>query len=97
MADTIHIKRGAAASNMPYLLDGEMAYVREEQAIYIGDEGTNRKIASALDADILRGKLTAVPAAAQADLAADADMAAIIASYNALLAALRAAGIMTTD
>lgn len=41
-------------------------------------------------------KLTASKAAAQSDLAADADLAAVISAYNGLLAALRAAGIMTT-
>lgn len=41
-------------------------------------------------------KLTASKVAAQADLAADADLAAVISAYNGLLAALRAAGIMTT-
>ena len=39
-------------------------------------------------------KLSAKPAAALAALAADADGAAVIAAYNALLAALQAAGIM---
>ena len=42
------------------------------------------------------GKLTASKAAAQTDISSTADLAAVIAAYNGLLAALRAAGIMKT-
>lgn len=51
--------------------------------------------ATSLEAE-MGNKLTASKVAAQADLAADADLAAVISAYNGLLAALRAAGIMTT-
>lgn len=51
--------------------------------------------ATSIESEIVN-KLTASMAAAQADLAADADLTAVISAYNGLLAALRAAGIMTT-
>lgn len=41
-------------------------------------------------------KLTALPAAAQKDLAADADAATIAAAFNALLAAMKSSGLMNT-
>lgn len=42
------------------------------------------------------GKLTASPAAAQGALAAEADLAAVIAAWNGLVAAMKAAGLMNT-
>lgn len=42
------------------------------------------------------GKLTASPAAPQAALAEEAALADVVAAYNALVAALKAAGIMST-
>ena len=41
-------------------------------------------------------KLTAEPVAAQAALAADADLAAVIAAVNALLDAMKQSGVMST-
>lgn len=44
----------------------------------------------------MAGKLTATPAAAQGSLDAAADLAAVIAAYNNLIAAMKASGVMTT-
>lgn len=44
----------------------------------------------------LGNKLTAAPAAAQAAVASDAELAAVIEGLNSLIAALKNAGIMST-
>lgn len=47
-------------------------------------------------ANAIAGKLTASPAASAAELWTEADLDAVIAAYNSLLSALKAAGIMST-
>lgn len=114
MADTIKLKAGNKAG-MPDLADREPAYVRDEQALYIGTSAGNVKIGAQTEAKVnalegrieaqegelaqvkesVAGKLTAAPAASLAALAADADAAAITAAYNALLEAMKAAGLMS--
>lgn len=83
MAGSIRLRAGLLAG-MPPLADREPAYVRDQRALYIGTPEGNVR-------------LTAPPAAAVSALAADADTAAVIAAYNALLSALQAAGLMETE
>lgn len=45
---------------------------------------------------ILNGKLTASAVNAQAELAADADLATAVAAFNALIAAMKSSGVMKT-
>lgn len=114
MADTIKLKAGNKAG-MPDLADREPAYVRDEQALYIGTTAGNVKIGAQTEAKVtalegrtkaledelpkvresVNGKLTASPAASLTALAADADAATIAAAYNALLEAMKAAGLMS--
>lgn len=44
----------------------------------------------------LEGKLTADKVAAQADMAATADLTAVIAGFNNLIAAMKSSGVMNT-
>lgn len=74
---------------MPLLADREVAYVRDEQALYIGTAEGNLRLCAAGDTR----RLSALPIPALSPLAADATAAEIIAAHNALLAALEAAGI----
>lgn len=110
MADNIQIKAGNKAG-MPTLNDREPAYVRDEEALYIGTPGGNKKVCSAktegkvstLEKSVqtlqttVSGKLTATQMEAQADIAAEADLAAVIAGYNGLLAAMRTSGIIKIE
>lgn len=131
MADSLQI-RGGNKATMPVLQIREIAYCKDEKALYIGTSGGNVKLCDADDPDRItaletttathtaqisglqtmagthtaqigtletsvEGKLTATPAAAQSELAAQADLAAVIAAYNALLAALKAGGIMSEE
>lgn len=138
MADAIQIRAGNK-ENMPVLSDREPAYVRDENALYIGTPSGNKKVGSELEAAVseqaeslsalwlvaderskaveaLAGaseqhteqigslteaitalettKLTATKAAAQSEVGADADVATVATAFNALLAALKACGIM---
>lgn len=117
MADSLQI-RGGNKATMPVLQIREIAYCKDEKALYIGTSSGNVKLCDADDPDRIAaletttatqtaqigtletsvaGKLTATPAAAQSELAAQADLAAVIAAYNALLAALKAGGIMSEE
>lgn len=78
MADLIQIKAGNSVGKP--LADRELAYSRSEQALYIGDNGKNVKLTR--------------KAEAQAQLAEDADLPAVISAYNSLVSALQASGIM---
>ena len=82
MADKIQIRAGKKA-NMPTLTDRELGYVKDEAALYIGTVGGNKR-------------LTQVPVAAQETLAEDADIQAVIAAYNNLIAAMKSSGVMST-
>lgn len=46
MTSTIKIKYGNLVSNMPILQNGEMAYAKETQSLYLGVDGINKKISS---------------------------------------------------
>lgn len=134
LADTIQIRAGAKA-NMPVLALRELAYVTDEQALYIGTAAGNimlcslsqyqglsntvtaqgntigslQNTLSGLQATVqsqgtaigslnteMGNKLTATKTAAQGSLSAEADLAAVIAAYNNLIAALKSSGVMTT-
>lgn len=101
MADALYLKAGNKAG-LPDLQDREMAYVRDENALYIGTPAGNRKIGEELETAIkelreeLEDKLTASPVALQQDISADADLAAVVSAFNSLLAAMKASGIMST-
>lgn len=117
MPDSLQI-RGGNKATMPVLQIREIAYCKDEKALYIGTSGGNVKLCDADDPDRItaletttathtaqigtletsvEGKLTATPVAAQSELAAQADLAAVITAYNALLAALKAGGIMSEE
>ena len=91
MADTLQIRAGNK-SNMPKLADRELAYVRDEKALYVGTSAGNVKVLG----DELTKKLEATRAASVAALASEADLAAVISKVNELIAALKAANIMNT-
>ena len=106
MADKIQIRAGNKAG-MPTLTDRELAYVRDENALYIGTPEGNKDIHAELKAAVdahgktiaeqqtaLNGKLTATKVAAQSAVAADADAATIAAAVNSLIAAMKASGVM---
>ena len=164
MSDTIQIRAGNKLG-MPTLADREIAYVRNENALYIGTGDGNKRIGEELNATVnsllsslarygerltnldlfveelcanqdghrvsiaensnaiakhgtaieaqgktvaehstaiaeqkaaLDGKLSASPVAAQASVAADADLATVVAALNALIAAMKNSGVMNT-
>ena len=136
MADTLQLRAGRKR-NMPTLADRELAYVRDEEALYVGTPEGNVKIGAKLEQaieemstkaeamelvmqghddtlsdiqeemqtqgetltkmqDDIDGKLTANAATAQANIATDAELPAVIASINNLIAALKDSGIMKT-
>ena len=89
MADTIQL-RGGNKEGMPALAAREIAYVKDENALYMGTPAGNRKIYG----EELERKLEATRAATVAALDTGADLAAVIAKVNELIAALKAANIM---
>lgn len=68
----------------------------ESKATSLETRASNLEARATILENEMGNKLTASKVAAQADLAADADLAAVISAYNGLLAELRVAGIMTT-
>lgn len=108
MADKIQIRAGNKAG-LPTLTDRELAYVRDENALYIGTPTGNKDINAELKATVaaqgatiaghktaLEGKLTATKVAAQPSVADTADAAAIAAALNSLIAAMKSSGVMNT-
>lgn len=95
MADTIQIKAGNKG-NMPVLADREIAYVRDEKALHIGTPQGNVKLCDAYLEDTVSKKLTADKVAAQAALAAEADLPTVISGINNLIAAMKSSGVMNT-
>lgn len=111
LADTIQIRAGAKG-NMPTLALRELAYVTDEQALYIGTAAGNVRLCSVSQYQglsntvttqgqaigeinsALTNKLTATKTAAQSPLEASADLPAVIAAYNSLIAALKSSGVM---
>ena len=82
MADKLQIRAGNK-EGVPSLADREIAYVRDENALYIGTPGGNKKV-----------EPTIPKAAAQAELDAEADTYALVDAFNSLVAALKDCGLM---
>lgn len=89
MADTVQLRAGNKAG-MPVLADREVAYVKDENALYAGTPAGNKKIYG----EELQRKLEATRAAAVAPLASDADTATVVSRVNELITALKVANIM---
>lgn len=101
MADTIQIRAGKK-ERVPTLRDRELGYVRDTDELLIGTADGNKEIHATLKAAVaamnetLNGKLTAAPVAAQAAVAADADLTTVVTALNALIAAMKGSGVMNT-
>lgn len=89
MADNIYLRAGKKAS-MPELASREIAYVTDEEALYVGTPDGNVKV----NGKELAKKLEATPAAAQAELDLEAEAATIANAFNSLIAAMKASGLM---
>ena len=104
MADSVQIKGGAKAS-MPVLAERELGWCSDTGELYVGNGRENRKVGADIERKLelacddieadLGKKLTATPTAAQNALAEDAELAAVISAYNALVAAMKASGVMS--
>lgn len=94
MADKIQIRAGNKIG-MPTLTDRELAYVRDENALYIGTPNGNKEINGELKEQIA-GKLTASAVAAQVGVASDAGIGEVASALNALIAAMKSSGVMNT-
>lgn len=109
MTDSFKLLAGNK-EGMPNLPDRAPAFVRDEQSLYVGTPDGNLMLCKAetlQDVETLKEsveslgeavgkKLSASPAAAQAELGAEANLAAVIASINQLIADMKAAGLMNT-
>ena len=102
MSGSIRLRAGDRAG-MPRLADREPAYVRDEQALYVGTPDGNVKVCSAATEgkvtaleQTVASKLTANKVAAQTAVASDADAATIAAALNSLIAAMKSSGVMNT-
>lgn len=100
MADTILIKAGNK-STMPTLHDREIAYCKDEKALYIGTAGGNVKLCDADGSRAIKDleqamndKLSATPAPAISQLNSTATLSEAIRVFNNLIAALKQTGIM---
>ncbi len=107
MADNIYLRAGAKAG-MPTLASREIAYVTDEEALYVGTASGNKKVCAASTEgrvttlegratsleNATAGKLTATKATAQAELSLEAEAAAIASAFNSLIAAMKASGLM---
>ena len=88
MADTIRLRAGNK-DGMPKLADRELAYVRDENALYVGTPTGNK--------DITAGKLTASQVAAQAEVSTSAGTKDLAAALNSLIVAMKNSGVMSTE
>ena len=85
---------------MPTLRARELAYCKDEKALYIGDGSENIKLCTAGETEELAGRTEALEDAmpekltAMSELADSADLAAVISAHNDLIAALKESGIM---
>lgn len=84
MADTILLRAGNK-EGMPNLAQRELAYVKDENALYIGTSDGNKKILS----EEFAKKLDANVVASVEALATDADLAAVVSKVNELITALK--------
>ena len=107
MADSLQFYRGKEDA-LPALKPGEPGYCTDTKRLYIGTAAGNVLLAdnvrliqvddiqqdvTALEEDMLK-KLTATPVAAQAAVAAEAELADVITALNALITAMKASGVM---
>ena len=58
MADLIKIKGGSG--NIPTLQDRELAYSKDEKALYIGTEDGNARLCGALDVNQINTRIDAI-------------------------------------
>ena len=58
MADLIKIKGGSG--NIPTLQDRELAYSKDEKALYIGTEDGNERLCGALDVNQINTRIDAI-------------------------------------
>ena len=85
MADKIKIKGGNGA--VPALDDREMAYSKDEKALYIGTGSENIKLCNAELSN-------ATPSIAQPQLEGTEDISGVINAFNNLISALKDSGLM---
>lgn len=109
MADEVKIRRGNKAT-IPTLAVGELAYCRDAKELFIGTAAGNVLLCAnatitkvtGLESSVstlsgqMDGKLTASKVTAQSALDGAADLAAVIAAFNALVAAMKSSGVMNT-
>lgn len=93
MADTILIQAGKK-EEIPVLLYRELGYCYDTKELYVGTGAGNILVGAVAWKDEIDGKLTAVQSEAVSQLGTEADVAAIIVSFNSLLESLQTAGIM---
>lgn len=108
MADTIQLRAGDR-KGMPELLDREIVFVRDEEAIYVGTPGAPVKIGRKLEAEIeqmksaLATQQTAIEAQAEHQmsamdalqpLASDATVEDVVTAFNGLIDAMKLSGLM---
>lgn len=102
MADTVQIMAGSK-DNIPALGDRVLGWTRDEMGLYIGTPAGNVKVTGQVEQAVkelardMAVKLSASPAAAQGALAAEADLAAVVGAINALVAAMKASGLMESE
>lgn len=104
MADTLLIYAGKE-DTMPVLPYRQLGYCYDSKKLYIGgsSEDGNVLIGSVVWGEEINtlkedmvGKLTANKVVSIAEIASDADIAAVITTFNSLIGSLKTAGIMTT-
>lgn len=110
MNDDIQFARGKE-EKLPTLAPGEPGYCTDTHRLYIGTPDGNLLIADnvrllkvddlvldvmQLEEDMLT-KLTASPVALQAAVASGAQLADVITALNALVTAMKASGVMSTE
>lgn len=108
MADNIQFYRGLEAK-LPTLRPGQPGYCKDTKRLYIGSDNDNVLVAdnvrlvkvdtletdvTQLEQDMLT-KLTASAVAAQDALAGGATLEDVTAKVNALIAAMKASGVMS--
>lgn len=101
MADMIQFYRGKEAK-LPVLRPGQPGYCTDTKRLYIGSAAGNVLLADngclgRVDAleETMPQKLTASAVAAQDALTAGAELDAVTAKVNALIAAMKASGVMS--
>lgn len=108
MADTIQLRAGNS-NKMPELLDREIVYARDEEAIYVGTPAGPVKVGRKLEAALVQ--INSALATQQAEieeqaknqmsavdalqpLASDATVEDVVAAFNGLIDAMKLSGLM---